>query len=149
MKKSILLFGLLAVLNVACSSQKYVQDNIPVDYLESLYDEAEEAVWVKVLTVQQMQKIGQKAVGYSVNKVSCQVMSNMKGSLMKDTIFAYHNFIEGDRVFPAAGERVVFLMKSESWEEQELWMAIENADFTYSPDLWKTVESIARKRKYK
>ncbi len=149
MKQSFLFFVLLAVLNVACSKQKYVQDNIPVDYLESLYAEAEEAVWVKILTVQQMQKIGQKAVGYSVNKVSCQVMSNMKGSLMKDTIFAYHNFIEGDRVFPSGGERVVFLMKAESWEEQELWAAIENADFSYSPELWKTVETIAKKRKYK
>ena len=133
---------------ISCTSQKYVQDNIPVDYLESLYSEAEEAVWVKVLTVQQMQKIGQKAVGYSVNKVSCQVRGNLKGSLMEDTIFAYHNFIEGDRLFPAGGERVVFLKKSDSWDEKELWMAMENADFTYSVELWKTLEKIARKRKY-
>ncbi len=133
---------------ISCTSQKYVQDNIPVDYLESIYSEAEEAVWVKVLTVQQMQKIGQKAVGYSVNKVNCQVRGNLKGLLMEDTIVAYHNFIEGDRVFPAGGERVVFLKKSDSWDEKELWMAMENADFKYSVDLWKALEKIARKRKY-
>lgn len=139
---------ILCMSTISCTTPKYVQDSIPADYLESLYAEAEEAVWVKVLTVQQIQKIGQKAVGYSVNKVSCQVRGNQKGLLMEDTIFAYHNFIEGDRVFPAGGERVVFLKKSDSWEEKELWMAMENADFSYSVELWKTLEKIARKRKY-
>ena len=132
----------------ACTPKQTVHDDINADYLESLYSEAQEVVYVKVLTVQQMQKIGQPVAGYSVNKISCQVMSNMKGALMKDTIFAYHNFIEGDRVFPASGERVVFLMKSESWDEQELWMAMENADFPYSKETWRKVENIARKRKY-
>ena len=133
---------------ISCTSQKYVQDNIPVDYLESLYGEAQEVVYVRVLTVQQIQKLGQKVTGYSVNKVSCQVSDNLKGALMKDTIVAYHNFIEGDRIFPVSGERVVFLVKSDSWDEKELWMAMENADFKYSDELWTTLKKIARERKY-
>lgn len=143
-----LIFFTLVCLTLSCSSSLKMTDGIPEDYLESLYAEAQEVVHVRVLTTQPLQKIGKKVVGYTVNKINCQVLGNLKGSLMPDTIVAYHNFIEGDRVFPVSGDRIVFLIRSESWEELELWMAIENGDFAYTQELWKTMQNIARKRKY-